>query len=135
MTDEFGGTSCQIDQVAMSALSHDEEKMLREEVKRLTYENCQLKEKLTNKDITLESIRHDEDTVWYFTGLADFVSLAAIFNFVSTHLPFEKRRALSPHQALILTFMHIREKPPLQHLASPRAHLHVVGMLRFVSLT
>ena len=42
--------------------------------------------KLASKEMTLESLRDHEDKVHYFTGLTDFMTLAAISNFVSTYL-------------------------------------------------
>ena len=96
---------------------------------RLTYENCQLKEKLASEEITLESLKDLENTVRYFTDLTDFMTLAEIYDFVSTHIPYNKRRALFPGQALVLTFMHIRVNTPpsatscmysASHLSRPR---------------
>ena len=97
-TDVSRATFCQTDLVALGTLSLDKGRILRKELSRLTNENCGLKEKLTSKEITLESLRDHKDTVRYFTGMTDFMTQAAIFNFVNTHLPFEMRRAPSPFQ-------------------------------------
>ena len=84
--------------------------MLREERLDLPMKESQLKKKkqLASKEITLESLGDHEDIVRYFTGLTDFMTLAAIFNFVSTHLPNNKRRAVFLFQPLVSTFMRIR---------------------------
>ena len=98
-TDVSRATFCQTDLVALGTLSLDKGRILRKELSRLTNENCGLKEKLTSKEITLESLRDHEDTVRYVKGITDFMTLAAVFSFVSTHFLFDKRRSLSPVQA------------------------------------
>ena len=107
----------------MNTLLLDEEKVLRLDLPkrssveaRLTYENCQSKEKLASKEITLESLRDHKDTVCCFRGLTVFMTLAAISAFVSTHLPYKKRRALFAFQALVLIFMY-RVNTPLRYIA------------------
>ena len=55
-------------------------------------------ENLTSKETTLESLRHHEDTVQIFTGITDFMTLAAISNFVCSQ---EVTRSVhSPHVKL-----------------------------------
>lgn len=115
-TDDDGGTFSQTD-IAFSTLTAEEEIMLRTELNRLTVENYELKEKLASKEMTLESLREREDSVRYFTGLADFLTLTVVFNFVRGSMSSDKRRALSAFQSLMLTLMHIRLNTPLQHLA------------------
>ena len=124
--DEIGGTSRQTELVVLSTLSLDEGRSLAEEQNRLTLTqlslsfNCHLKEKPASEETTLESLRDHEDTVRYFTGLTDFVTLAAIFNVVSTHLPVEKDRVLSTWQVLMLAVIGIRVNNP-----SPKSCMYV----------
>lgn len=91
--------------------------MMREEPNRLTQENMLLKEELSKKEMTLDSLAGQNDTVKYFTGLTDFIRLNIVFYYVKSHLPVDKRRALTAFQAFMLTLRHLRLNTPLQHLA------------------
>jgi hypothetical protein len=77
----------------------------------------ELKEQLQKSKMTLESLEEQDDTIKYFTGIQNYVTLTALLNFLSNALPKDKRRALAPFQSLLLTLMHLRLHTPLQHLA------------------
>lgn len=65
--------------------------------------------------MTLDSLRDNDDTVRYFTGISNFFTLVTLFDFLAWHLPTHSRRALTQFQALIHAY--IRLNTPLQHLA------------------
>ena len=110
-TDVSRATFCQTDLVALGTLSLDKGRILRKELSRLTNENCGLKEKLTSKEITLESLTDHEHSVRYFTGLTDFMTLVALSN------PFSSEARPLPFQALVFTLMHKSVITPLLHIS------------------
>ncbi|KAK7485548.1 hypothetical protein BaRGS_00023236 [Batillaria attramentaria] len=58
----------------MPTAAAEEERMMRDELNRLTVENLELKEKLAQKEMTLESLKDSDDTVRGF----DIPELAAM---------------------------------------------------------
>ena len=62
-----------------------------DELNRLTQENRELTETLASKEMTLESLRNNDDTMRYFMGLTNSLTLATLFIFVSAHLPSDRR--------------------------------------------
>ena len=77
--------------------------------------NKTLKDKLLRKEITLDSLKNQDVTVQYYTGLEQYVTLVALFNFVKDYLLSDPCQSLFPFQAVMLTLMHLNT--PLQHLA------------------
>ena len=70
------GIQCEI------GLTIKEEKSFSKELNRLAEENRKLREKLPKKEMTIESLEGDDDTVKYFMGLTDFLTMLEVFNLV-----------------------------------------------------
>ena len=75
-----------------------------------------MKEQLASREMTLESLTENDDTVRYFTGLSSYLKLAALFAFLSPHVPTLTRWALSLFQSFMHYIYNVPLNTPLQHL-------------------
>ena len=87
------------------------------EINRLLEENRNLKEKLADKGMHASAFEGNKEKVKYYTGLASFITLTVLLNYLLPYLPRGNRRVLSPFQMLIVCFMRLRLNLPVQHIA------------------
>ena len=85
-------TQTDFDPAMQSTLTLEEEKLLKDELNGLLLENVKLQEEISAKEIKMESLQGQDDTVKYFTGLQSYMVLAALFSFSRT---FAKCKAAS----------------------------------------
>jgi hypothetical protein len=109
-----------LEKVAMSSPQGLEEEgellnKMRKEVQRLTTENIELKEKISQQVMTPETLRHDEEKVKHFKGLC-YATLMALYNFLSPSIPDSSRSTLSKFEKLMLVLMKLRLNLSLQDL-------------------
>lgn len=78
------------------------------EINRLLEEKRNLKEKLADKGMHASAFEGNKEKVKYYTGLASFITLTVLLNYLLPYLPRGNRRVLSPFQMLIVCFMRLR---------------------------
>lgn len=90
---------------------------MRAECQRLTTENMDLKKTLEDTLITKDSFKGNDKKVQYYTGLPNFLTLKALFEFVETYIPIGGDCSLTKFQKVILVLIKLRLNLPVHDLA------------------
>ena len=90
---------------------------MRQEYQRLLSENMALKQRVNDLEISQCSFQDNEAKVQFYTGLPSFVTLMAVFSFISEDLSQGTMSKLSKFQKYIMVLMKPRLNLPVQDLA------------------
>lgn len=94
-----------------------ENKLIKEELNRLTMENQQLKKKIRSNEFSKEAFENDDSKVKYYTGLPNFLVLMALFNLIQPYITETGQSSLTKLQKLLMVLIRLRLNSPLQDLA------------------
>ena len=83
-------------------------KQLQEECKKLKQSNAESESKAAQFCLSEESFRDNNAKVKYYTGLPNFATLMALFNFLSPSVEIGNRSVLSAFQQMIVVLMKLR---------------------------
>ena len=81
---------------------------LQEECKKLKQSNAESESKAAQFCLSKESFRDNNAKVKYYTGLPNFATLMALFNFLSPSVEIGNRSVLSAFQQMIVVLMKLR---------------------------
>lgn len=89
----------------------------RDVINNLLEENRELKRELDEYRMNENFLSGDDNTVKYYTGLANFVLFQTLLLTLTPYLPQGRMKKLSPFQLVLLTLMRVRLDLPIQHLS------------------
>lgn len=78
------------------------------EYQRLMTENLLLKAQLNSYKFNQDSFEHDDERVRFYTGLPGYLTLMALFQFVSAYIPYNKGSDLGTFERLVMTLMRLK---------------------------
>lgn len=90
---------------------------MRSDFQRLTTENINLKERVSDMKLTPNSLYGKEDKVKYLTGLPEYLTLMKVFQLLELYILESSRSPISKFDKLMLVLMKLRLNLPIQDLA------------------
>ncbi|XP_046860953.1 uncharacterized protein LOC124454191 [Xenia sp. Carnegie-2017] len=112
--EEHGATSASLSEsesnnkYSQTELSLDKITAMKIEINRLTQENLELKNKISDMTIDEKSFLNDDEKVLFYTGLPSWKILSATLELVRPYLMHSPKCSLSPFRELLLTVMKLR---------------------------
>lgn len=88
-----------------------------EYLRALQLELSDLKQKLLDSQLNIDSFSHNNEKTSFYTGLPNFLMMMNIFNLISPYIKSTTTNALTQFQELLLVLIRIRLNVPLQDLA------------------
>lgn len=90
---------------------------IREDHQNLTTENMNLRQKIQDQSLTLESLKDNDEKVKYYTGLPRYITLVGLFHLLDPYISGNGRSVLANFQKVLMVLMKLRLGLNTQDLA------------------
>lgn len=88
-----------------------------EYTRNLQCELSELKQKLLDAQLNMETFQNNNEKTQFYTGLPNFFMLIQVYHLVLPYIKSTSTNALTPFQELLLVLIRVRLNVPLQDLA------------------